>query len=135
MDEPAAAPERASKRSGRIVLGLIVVSWLGVMIAMSPSVGKPLQCGRDVAVNDDTLVMLSASWCSYCRRARAYLQSEQIAHCEYDVETNDEGRRQFAQLKVKVIPVIKIRDEVLFGFNRAAIHDALVGYGLADFDD
>ncbi len=79
--------------------------------------------------------MLSASWCRYCRSARAYLQDEGIVHCEYDVETTPEGRRQFAEMTVKMLPVLKIGEDILVGFSRAELEQALVANGLVDLAD
>ena len=95
----------------------------------------PLACGEDVAPDADTVIMLSASWCGYCRAARRWLQAEGIAHCEYDVETTREGQRRFAALPHRVVPVFEIRSDTLFGFNRTEIEQTLIAHGLAEFGD
>ncbi len=117
------------------MLAAIAVSWLGLVIWQGPETRSALVCGRDVTPGADTVVMLSASWCGYCRRARAYLHGAGIEHCEYDVETNAEGRRQFDALTVKVVPVIRIRDDVLFGFNRTEIEQSMMAHGLLPFEE
>lgn len=111
----------------------VVLAWAGLRLLATPPALAPVRCAEDRAVTEDTVVMLSASWCGYCRRARAWMQSEGIAHCEYDVETTTEGRRQFAALPVKVVPVIRVRDDTLFGFNRTEIEQAMVAHGLREF--
>ncbi len=102
---------------------------------MSPSAGPPIACGRDVIPDAGTVVMLSASWCRYCRKARAYLQDEGIVHCEFDVETTPEGQRQFAAMSVKMIPVLKIGEDILVGFSHDELEQALVANGVANFGD
>lgn len=128
-----AVPQGARPKRGRYVLAGLALAWLVLVIVVSPARLAPVRCGIDHTPDADTLVMLSASWCGYCRRAREYLQANTIRHCEYDVETSTEGRRQFLELSAQVVPAIKIRDDVLYGFNRVEINQTLIAHGLADF--
>lgn len=131
---PDEAPQRRSRRAHWWLLAVLAV-WVTIMIARSPPVVDPLLCDVDVVPRPDTLVMLSASWCGYCRRARAYLHEHGIAHCEYDVELSAEGRRRFASQPVKVVPIIEVAGDTLVGFNRTEIEQTLIAHGLADFGD
>ena len=125
---------RADGARGRFAIALVVLIAVVGLTWPRPA-PQALRCGIDVEPNDDTIVMLSASWCGYCRRARAYLQARDIAHCEYDVEQTAEGRRRFAELPQRVVPVFEIRGERLFGFNRTEIEQTLIAHGLAEFPD
>lgn len=131
--EPAAPPRRRAPWPWLVALALLAAlaarPWLG---SRGPA---PLACGEDVAPDADTVIMLSASWCGYCRAARRWLQAEGIAHCEYDVETTREGQRRFAALPHRVVPVFEIRSDTLFGFNRTEIEQTLIAHGLAEFGD
>ncbi|MGB1880127.1 MAG: glutaredoxin family protein [Gammaproteobacteria bacterium] len=110
-------------------LALVAVGLL-VLVVRQVEDPEPILCGRDVTPGSDTLVMLSASWCGYCRRARDYLQTQAIAHCEYDIDDGAEGRRLFDTLPQRVVPTIRIHDDVLVGFNRAEIEQTLMAHGL-----
>ncbi len=127
--------EKVRNHAPTILLGASIVAWITWNASMSPSAGPPVVCDRDVIPDAGTVVMLSASWCRYCRSARAYLQDEGIVHCEYDVETTPEGRRQFAEMTVKMLPVLKIGEDILVGFGRAELEQALVANGVADLAD
>jgi glutaredoxin len=131
----SAGSEIVRKRGPLIGLGVILAAWIALNLSMSPSARPPVVCGSDVIPDAGTVVMLSASWCRYCRRARAYMQDEGIVHCEYDVETTPEGRRQFAEMTVKMIPVLKIGEDTLVGFSPDELEHALVANRLADLDE
>ncbi|MEQ8660150.1 MAG: glutaredoxin domain-containing protein [Gammaproteobacteria bacterium] len=130
---PAEPP--AARRRGWLFVVAILGSWVLLLRVLNPDPGEALMCERDVVPDADTVVMLSAAWCGYCREARAWLKAEGIRHCEYDVETSVEGRRRFAELPLKVVPAIRIRDDVLIGFNRTEIAQTLAAHGLVAFGD
>ena len=129
------AEDVATTRRRLPIVGAAVIlgAWLVLNATLSPPSLPPVRCGVDVAPDDDTVVMLSASWCRYCRKARAFLQDESIRHCEFDIETTGEGRRRFAALPVKVIPVLTVGDETMVGFNRHELMQTLVARGVIDF--
>lgn len=126
MAEPPAA-----SRNHLPTYALVVVIGLWAMIQMvnnrSP---EAVRCGQDLTPDADTVVMLSATWCGYCRQARRYLVGEHIKYCEYDIESDAEGRRRFAAQAVKVIPILTLRDQTFVGFEREQIEQALVAKGL-----
>lgn len=131
--EQPAAPVRP--RRWPWLLLVAVAGAFALRPLLQPATPAPLTCGRDVAPDDDTLVMLSASWCGYCRAARRWLQAEEIRYCEYDVETSQEGWRRYDALPVKVVPVFQLRSETLVGFNRDEIRQTLAAHGLAELPD
>lgn len=100
------------------------------MVLTAPSNRPPVECEKHVTPDAKTVVMLSASWCGYCRRARAFMQDEGIVHCEYDVETSPRGRREYAAMPVKVVPVIKVGDDTLIGFSREELERSLFAQGI-----
>lgn len=117
------------------LLGGVLVAWLVVQRVLHAPAPAPVVCERDLEPTPNTVVMLSASWCGYCRRARAWLTEAAIEYCEYDVETNPVGRAQFAALRHKVVPVLKIRGDTLVGFNPTEISQALAAHGITAFDE
>lgn len=132
MTEPT---QTTGRRLPLLALAVIVAAFIALNVVTSPEARVPVVCDRDLVPDGDTVVMLSASWCGYCRRARVFMQDEGIRHCEYDVETSAEGRRQFADMSLKVIPVIRVRDDTLVGFSKTELMQTLVAHDLATLGD
>jgi len=129
MTEPTPTPGPARARRSGIAL-VMVLALAFAAFELGRGTERPLRCGRDVQPDADTIVMLSASWCHYCRAARRYLQGEHIAHCEYDIERDAEGQRRYAAMPVKMIPVLTLGDTTFIGFEREEIEKALQARGL-----
>ena len=66
------------------------------------------------------VVMYSASWCGYCRKARHYFNNHNVAFSEYDIETSEKGQRDYQQLGAQGVPVILVGEQRLNGFTPAA---------------
>lgn len=122
-----------TRRSSMPTYVLVMVIGIWAMTMMVTKRSQPaVVCDRAQRPDADTVVMLSASWCGYCRAARRFLQGENIKHCEYDIETDAEGRRRFAAQPVKVIPILTLGEETFVGFEREQIVQALVAKGLRE---
>lgn len=67
------------------------------------------------------VVLYATDWCGYCRQTRELLTEQGVPYTEYDIEKNPEGRRQYDALNGRGVPVLKVGDEVLYGFNRERI--------------
>lgn len=87
-------------------------------------------CATEQHADSVDVMMLSAEWCTYCRRARRLLVSEGISYCEHDIEHSEIGRRLYQQSKVKVIPIIHIKNDTLVGFSKTQILQTLASYDL-----
>ncbi|MCP5149856.1 MAG: glutaredoxin family protein [Chromatiales bacterium] len=70
--------------------------------------------------NDASVVLYSTTWCVHCKRAREYFAEKGIPFEEYDVETTDKGRRDYARLRARGVPVILVGGQRLNGFSAAA---------------
>ena len=68
----------------------------------------------------EQVVMYSASWCGYCKKARAYFQSHAIAFNEYDVETSAKGQQDYARLGAHGVPVVLVGRQRMNGFSEGA---------------
>ena len=82
----ASDPRRGRWRA-LAVLGAVLLAWLALQGLLHPAAPSARFCDIDVRPDADTVVMLSAAWCGYCRRARTWLVANHVRHCEYDVET------------------------------------------------
>lgn len=115
-------------------LALAIVAMIAVMqFAKAPAV-PPVMCERDIAADAVDVLMLSASWCGYCARARRMFAREGINYCEYDVEQSSTGARLYARSGARGVPIIYVGDTALFGFNPHEIRQALVAADIISLD-
>ena len=68
------------------------------------------------ASNSD-VVMYSATWCGYCRKARNYFNQNNIKFVEYDVEKTEKGKSDYKKLNATGVPVILIGKKRMNGFS------------------
>jgi len=69
-------------------------------------------------------VLYSAVWCGYCKQAKAYLSSKQVAYREFDIDTKD-GLLAFAQAGGKGgVPFLVVDGKSVSGFTVAS-YDAI----------
>jgi glutaredoxin len=73
--------------------------------------------------------LYSATWCGYCKRAKAYLAGRGIGYEEMDVETSDQGRREFAALGGHGVPVILVGSQRMDGYDQAELAALLQAAG------
>tara|TARA_B110000503_G_scaffold139424_1_gene227783 strand:- start:187 stop:711 length:525 start_codon:yes stop_codon:yes gene_type:complete len=62
------------------------------------------------------VVMYSAVWCGYCKKARRYFQQQGIPFKEYDIETSRKGKRDYAKLNGTGVPIIFVGQKRMQGF-------------------
>jgi glutaredoxin len=82
--------------------------------------------GPTSATNTPTsgVVLYSAAWCGFCKRAKAYLAGKGITYQDFDIDTKD-GMAAFAQAGGgKGVPLLVARGQRVQGFSPAA-YDAL----------
>jgi glutaredoxin len=76
-----------------------------------------------------TVRIYTAAWCGYCKRAKAHLSARGVPYQEIDVETTDSGRREFAQLGGRGVPVILVGDRRMDGFDAGGLDAMLAAAG------
>src|SRR5262249_20668058 len=79
--------------------------------AMPPARTPPLQA----AAPRGGIVMYSATWCGYCKRAKAYLAKRGIRYTNIDIDTVD-GRAAFAQAGKGGVPLLFAGTRRIRGF-------------------
>jgi len=68
----------------------------------------------------------STPTCHFCNMAKDYFQSKGIQYTDYNVAEDAEKRMEMMQLTGQMgVPVIKIGDEIIIGFNQPAIDELL----------
>lgn len=70
-----------------------------------------------------SVVMYSAKWCGICSKARAFFEGRGIEYEEYDIDTDEKGKRDFAEMKGRGVPIILVGDKRLRGFSPERFQD------------
>lgn len=69
------------------------------------------------------VTLYMATWCGYCKAAKAYLGGKGIAYREFDVDTPT-GKAAFAQIGARGVPVLLTNGQRVNGFS-AQSYDAV----------
>jgi len=70
-----------------------------------------------VSVTGGAVKIYTATWCTWCERAKTYMRSKGIAFNEYDVENSVTGRLEYKRLNGKGVPIILVGDQRMNGFS------------------
>jgi glutaredoxin len=92
---------------------------------MLPSTPVRLQCDDLTAGEQPEVVLFGTSWCALCKKSRWFLEDNDIAYCEYDIEQSTAGAARYQQLGGRTIPLIMIGSQRVEGFNKKNIAVAL----------
>lgn len=72
------------------------------------------------------IVVFTASECPWCQKTKDYLRSKQVEFTEINVEADIKGREELLALTSQLnIPVLKINDQIITGFDRQKIDEQL----------
>lgn len=73
------------------------------------------------------ITIYSTNWCAFCKAAKQYLDSKNIAYKEVNVEQDQMAAMYIAdKTKQMGVPVIQIDDRFIVGFNKQELDVALV---------
>lgn len=111
-----------------------IVGLYAVMALVRTPALPTVKCESDVAASAVNVTMLGASWCRYCAKARRFFVEENVSYCEYDIELSHTGARMYRDSRLQGIPIIYIGDDVIVGFNRHEIKQALVAGDVLDIE-
>lgn len=80
---------------------------------------------RAAAAPQNDVVLFTAVWCGYCKQAKNYLASKQVAYREFDIDTQP-GLAAFAQAGGRSgVPLLVANGQRVAGFSSAA-YDAVL---------
>jgi glutaredoxin len=65
----------------------------------------------------DDLVLYSAVWCPYCKRAKEWLADNKIAYRDCDVEKEAACTAHMQAMETRGVPVMVYKGKVQYGFN------------------
>lgn len=68
-----------------------------------------------------TVELYVTSWCGYCKKARAYLDSKGVPYVAYDIEKDSAANQRHKELGGNGVPLIIIGSNKISGFSTQAI--------------
>lgn len=93
--------------------------------------GRPLWQQRGIeaenalAAGQPAVVLYATDWCGYCKATRELFESNGISYVEHDIEKSSEALSQHRKLGGNGVPLIVVGDEVIKGYNEAALRQLL----------
>ena len=84
---------------------------------------------KAAAKSSTKVVIYTASWCGYCKRAKALLAQRGVNYTEYDVETSSQGKRDYERMSGSGIPITMIGNVRINGFEEGTFNTALSNAG------
>lgn len=72
------------------------------------------------------VTIYSTATCHFCQMAKEYFKAHDIAYTEYNVGTDADKRKEMIDLTGQLgVPVIRIGDNVLVGFQESKVAELL----------
>lgn len=87
--------------------------------SMDASAVKETVSVVDTQALEPTAKLYSTRRCGYCKKAKAFMKSNNIKYREYDIEEDSVARARYKKLGGKGVPVLELRGRTLFGFSKA----------------
>ena len=116
----------------KIILAVLIIAGFVHWYTKDPGAGGLQHAAAyDVVVAEITsqhqekVILYATSWCGYCKKTRAFLESQNIPYHEYDIEKSDKGRQQYQKLRGNGVPLIVANSEIIRGYSTSAIVNAL----------
>lgn len=74
-----------------------------------------------------SVTIYSTPTCSYCEKAKAFFKEHNVAYTEKDVSMDMRAREEMINKSGQMaVPVIEIDGALILGFNKPALHSALM---------
>jgi glutaredoxin 3 len=72
------------------------------------------------------VIIYSTPTCHYCQMAKAFFQNNSVTYTEHNVAEDADKRQEMIELTGQMgVPVIKVGDEILVGFNEGKIREMI----------
>lgn len=76
------------------------------------------------------VTVYSTTWCGFCHQAKKYFDSIGVKYNDVNVEEDQKAAEAMVQKSGQMgVPVIEIGKEIIVGFNKPKIDDALKAAG------
>ncbi len=63
------------------------------------------------------VIIYASDSCGYCHQAKKFLMDHHISFQEKKVDFDKQAQMEMMQMGAKGVPVIKVNDEIIFGFD------------------
>lgn len=104
---------------GGLLLGIYVLtSGLAYLDGVDP-------IHYEAALTGEPVVMFSTHSCGYCKKARQFLDQRGVAYQELFIDESELAYEHFKSLGGRGVPLIVVQDELIEGYNPAALSEAL----------
>lgn len=133
-DEKLAKPIRAratSELKEKLASQSAVAALEKQLIAAAQRPMEPTTTFTRSATGSGDVVVYSASWCGYCKKAKKWLTDHRVSFVDKDVEKEEGAAAELAQkarsagVRPSGVPVIDFRGKLILGFDQAALEDAV----------
>jgi glutaredoxin len=113
--QPAPVRKVNWARAAAMAVGVFIVA-----IGAAFVVERVLAFTHNPARNNapSSVVILTTSWCGYCRSLREHLTKLNVPYVDLDVENTTEGRYAYMALRGTGVPMTVIGDQVIRGIGR-----------------
>ncbi len=75
---------------------------------------------------DKTVTIYSTPVCHFCQAAKEYFKDNNVEYTEIDVASDQEKRQEMIEMTGQMgVPVIRIGDDVVVGFDEAKVAELL----------
>lgn len=107
--------------------GLIIAGFIATLLLINNAwkidlLLRPIDSSK---LGSASVVLYSTSWCPYCAKAREFMQQANIPFSEKDIEASMQAQAEHRALGGVGVPLLKIGDSVISGFDPQAIRDAV----------
>jgi glutaredoxin len=85
---------------------------------------------KDISAVAAKVKVYGATWCGYCKRAKAYLQARGTPFEDIDVERSAQGKSEFRSLGGRGVPVILVGDQRMDGYRQETLEGMLKHAGM-----
>ncbi len=80
----------------------------------------------EAARRDVSITIYSASWCGYCKKAKAFMDARGLAYAERDVDDDETAAKELRAISPKgSIPSFKIDRETMVGWSQSGLLAAI----------
>lgn len=96
-----------------------------LVLVMLSTTTLPLLVQAEQVANVARVEIYTASYCSDCKQAKAYMKTHNITFDEYDIEHDLVRRKEFYARGGKGVPFIVVKGRMMHGFD-AGLLEALL---------
>jgi mycoredoxin len=120
-----------SRRFFKLFVALLASMFIG-FFSLTPLSTVHAKTEKAEKIQKNDVVILTAGWCHYCTKTRQFLKKNNVKFTEYDIENSNLGYQLYRSLGGKGVPVIRVGDNVMFGYEPEKLKNLLndAGYHL-----